>query len=144
MNSSPVNKTLYKIFLVLVKFTPNVIAVIQILNLVLSYFNQASFILTCVGGTSFIFLGLLYIISYVFQFCGTHRLSLHYTTLITSLTIFDWYIGIPIALASKFLIYGILTGVFMLSWLIFWFVNRHNPKIDHIKQLCENYANCCK
>lgn len=142
MSTSTVDKTLYKIFLSAIKFIPSALACIQILNLILSYFKSVSFFLTCIGGTSFIFLGLLYILSYLFQFCGTHRISLHYITLITSLTTFDWYIGIPIDLSMKFLIYGIVTGVFILTWLIFWYTNRKNPKIDYIKNLCESYCNC--
>jgi hypothetical protein len=39
-------------------------------------------------------------------------------------------------------IYAIITGAFMTSWIIIWYKNRNNPKIDHIKQLCDSYSDC--
>lgn len=141
-NNTLVNKNLYKIFLSGIKFIPNILAVIQIICLILSYLKITSFALTCIGGTSIIFIFLLYIISYVFQFCGTHRISLHYISLITGLTIFDWYIGIPLSVDSLYTLYAFITGVFMISWIIIWYKNKNNPKIDHIKQLCDQYSDC--
>lgn len=141
-NNTLVNKNLYKIFLSGMKFIPNILALIQIMNLVLSYFKTPSFVVTCIGGTSIIFIFLLYIISYVFQFCGTHRISLHYVSLITGLTIFDWYIGIPLNVDSLYTLYAFITGVFITSWIVIWYTNRKNPKVDHIKRLCDTYADC--
>lgn len=141
-NNTLVNKNLYKIFLSGIKFIPNILAIIQIIGLILSYLKITSFALTCIGGTSIIFIFLLYIISYVFQFCGTHRISLHYVSLITGLTIFDWYVGIPLNVDSLYTLYAFITGVFMLSWIVIWYKNKNNPKIDHIKQLCDQYSDC--
>lgn len=58
------------------------------------------------------------------------------------MTIFDYYIGIPITTLNMYKLYAIISGVFIVLWLVVWFKNRNNPKIDHIKQLCENYAKC--
>lgn len=142
MSNATVNKTYYKIFLSYIKYVPNLLAIIQILCLILSYLKVTSFAVTCIGGTSIIFILLLYGISYVFQFCGTHRLSLHYVSIITGLTIFDWYIGIPLNVEALYTLYAIITGAFMTSWIIIWYKNRKNPKIDHIKQLCDSYSDC--
>lgn len=142
MSNTTVNKTYYKIFLSYIKYVPNLLAIIQILCLILSYLKVTSFVLTCIGGTSIIFILLLYGISYVFQFCGTHRFSLHYVSIITGLTIFDWYVGIPLNIEALYILYAIITGVFMTSWIIIWYKNRKNPKIDHIKQLCDSYSDC--
>jgi len=142
MNNATVNKTYYKIFLSYIKYIPNILALIQIICLILSYLKVTSFALTCIGGTSIIFIFLLYIISYVFQFCGTHRISLHYVSLITGLTIFDWYIGIPLNVEALYTLYTFITGAFMISWIVIWYRNRKNPKIDHIKRLCDNYVDC--
>lgn len=142
MNDSLVPKNLYKIFLSLVKFIPNFLAIIKIITLILHSFNRTSFVLTCMGGTSVTFLILLYLISYIFKFCGIYRLSLNYVTLVTALSIFDWYIGIPINKDAVWRMYSIITGVFMTSWIIIWYTHRNNPKIDHIKQLCDKYADC--
>lgn len=142
MNDSLVTKNLYKIFLSLVKFIPNFLAIIKIITLILHSFNKTSFVLTCVGGTSVTLLVLLYLISYIFKFCGIYRLSLNYVTLVTVLSIYDWYIGLPISQSAVWRMYSIFTGVFMTSWIIIWYTHRHNPKIDHIKQLCDKYADC--
>lgn len=139
------NKYLYKIFLITSKYIPNILALNQIISLILSCCKITSFILTCTFGTSIIFIIFLYLISIIFRFCGIHRLSLHYVTLITTLSIFDWYIGIPLTVDSLYKLYLIITGIFITLWIYIWYKNRNNPKIDHIKHLCDNYTDCdCK
>lgn len=142
MNTILTYKNLYKIFLGFIKVIPNILAICKIIGLIFSYFNINSFLITCVGGTSIITLILLYLISYVFKFCGLYRLSLNYVSIITTLSIFDWYIGIPISTEVIWKIYTIITGIFITSWIIIWYKNRNNPKVDHIKRLCDKYADC--
>lgn len=142
MTETTLNKNVYKVFISVIKFLPNLLALFKIIGLLLSYFKMTSFALTCIGGTSIILLVLLYLISFVFRFCGLYRLSLNYVSLITILTIVDFYIGIPLNLNSMFVLYSLITGVFVSLWIWFFYKNRKNPKVDHIKQLCERYI-CC-
>jgi hypothetical protein len=142
MNNAYVNKNLYKVFISTIKFIPNFLAVTKILGLFLSHIGIQSFLVTCIGGTSIAFLVLLYLISHVFKFCSLYRLSLNYVTLITCLSMIDWYIGIPISTEAMWELYTINSGVFMTSWIVIWYKNRKNPKIDHIKQLCDTYSDC--
>lgn len=144
MSNISVDKHLYKIFLIVIKFIPTILAILKICTITFSYFKIGTFYLTCVGGTSIIFLLLLYLLSLIFKFCGIHRVSLNYITLITLVTIFDYYIGIPISVKLLYKLYFSITGIFMIIWIVIWYKNRHNPKIDHIKQLCERYIVCCK
>lgn len=137
--NTSVNKKLYKIFIGLIKIIPNILALCKITSLILSFFGITSFMITCFGGTSILFLILLYLISFVFKFCGLYRMSLNYVTCITSLSIFDWYYKIPISLLDLYSIYAAITGVFIISWIVYWYTHRNNPKIDHIKQLCDRY-----
>lgn len=134
------NKDLYKIFLVIIKYIPIILAITKIITLVLNYFKIKTFILTCFGGTSIVLLVLLYLISIIFRFCGIYRLALNYTSLITIITVLDYYLRFPISKLLLYEIYGIITGVFIVIWIYVWYKNRNNPKIDHIKQLCDN---CC-
>ena len=134
------SKNLYKIFLIIIKYIPTVLAIFKIIGLVCSYYKINLFILTCVGGTSFIMLCLLYTLSFLFQFCGTHRLSLNYVSLIYGLTLIDYYIGIPLKVSSMFYMYAIITGIFITSWIYVWYTHRHNTRIDYIKQLCDSYC----
>ena len=142
MSNVVLNKNLYKLFLSIIKVIPNFLAIGKVVGLILMYLELPTFALTCLSGTSIIFLILLYVISFVFQFCGTHRLSLHYVTSVTILAMIDYYIGIPISNEYLYRLYAIITGVFMISWIIIWYKNRNNKKIDHIKQLCDAYADC--
>lgn len=142
MTENTLNKNVYKIFISVIKFLPNLLALLKIIGLILSYFKMTSFAITCIGGTSIVLLVLLYLISFVFRFCGLYRLSLNYVSLITILTIVDFYIGIPLNVESKFVLYSLITGVFVSLWIWFFYKNRKNPKVDHIKQLCERYI-CC-
>lgn len=114
MGSLIENKNLYKIFLSIVKYIPTILAILKIIGLSLNYFKITSFAITCVGGTSFVFLLVLYLISYIFKFCLTHRLPLHYTTLITLMTIFDYYIGIPVTKLNLYKIYAVVSGIFII------------------------------
>lgn len=140
INNTIGSKNLYKIFLGVIKYTPNILALIQIIGLILSYFGITSFFLTCIGGTSLIMLLLLYLISFIFRFCGLYRLSLNYVTLITGLTIIDYYFTLPIDVGSLFYLYAFISGIFIIIWIVYWYTHRNNPKVNHIKQLCDN---CC-
>lgn len=136
------NKALYKIFITSIKYLPNILAVFQIIGLILSYLGTTSFFLTCLGGTSIVLLALLYLLSYLFRFCGLYRLSLNYITTITGLSILDWYVGLPLSDINLYYLYAIISGLFIITWIIYWYTHRNNPKVDHIKRLCDNYVDC--
>ena len=135
------DKNLYKIFITTIKYVPTLLAMTKILSLALSYFKITSFALTCVGGTSIILLVILYLISYIFKFCGLYRLSLNYVSLITGISILDWYFNLPVCIGS-YPMYFALTGLFIIMWIVYWYKNRHNPKVDYIKRLCDTYSDC--
>ena len=133
------DKNTYKIFITTIKYLPTILALTKITSLILSYYKVTSFFLTCTSGTSILFLGLLYLISYIFRFCGLYRLSLNYVSLVTGISIVDWYFKLPVCIGS-YPMYFALTGIFIISWIIVWYKNRHNPKVDYLKQLCDS---CC-
>lgn len=133
------DKNTYKIFIATIKYLPTILALTKITSLILSYYKVTSFFLTCTSGTSILFLGLLYLISYIFRFCGLYRLSLNYVSLVTGISIVDWYFKLPVCIGS-YPMYFALTGIFIISWIIVWYKNRNNPKVDYLKQLCDS---CC-
>lgn len=136
------NKNVYKIFLSLIKYVPTLLAILQIVSLCLSYAGITSFLVTCLSGTSIVFLILLYLIAEVFRFCGLYKISLNYVSIVTLLTIFDWYFKFPLSIADRYIMYVIITGVFIVTWIIYWYTHRNNPKVDHLKQLCDKYTDC--
>jgi uncharacterized integral membrane protein len=78
---SSVNKHLYKTFLYIMKIIPMTIAILSILNSVLSYFNINVVLFSYIGGISILPLIFLYLTSYVFSFCSYHRMFLHYISI---------------------------------------------------------------
>lgn len=136
------NKNVYKIFLSLIKYVPTFLAILKIISLTLSYLEVSSFLVTCLSGTSIVFLILLYLIAEVFKFCGLYKISLNYVSIVTLLTIFDWYFKFPLDIADRYIMYALITGVFIVTWIIYWYTHRNNPKVDHLKQLCDKYTDC--
>jgi len=106
-------KLLYKLEVWLVKVIPVVIAGIALLNTILSYFCIDVPFLSYLGGVSILTLLFLYVSSYVFKFCVYHRMFIHYIALNWILNIIDYYWGIPVSDKGLFLIYMILTGIFL-------------------------------
>lgn len=142
IESKPVSKNLYKIFIIIIKYIPIILAILKIIGLILSYLKTTSFFLTCLGGTSLLFLIILYILSHLFNFCGTHRLSLHYVVSVNIISIFDYYVGMPLSTTNMFILYLIITGLFILGCIIYWFKHKDNPKINHVKELCDKFIDC--
>lgn len=107
------NKNLYKVYLILLKVMPMVMAFLFWLNTVLSYFDIDMAVLSFIAGISVITVLYLYISSYVFRFCEYHRMFLHYIVIIYLLNIYDYYAGIPVNDIILFMIYQIITGIFL-------------------------------
>jgi hypothetical protein len=110
MNKS-LEKSLYKIVLYSVKVIPMVIAGIYLLNTTLSYFNIDLPILSYI--VMFLLIIGLYLLSITFCFCKWHRMFIHYISCNLILNIVDYYIGIPVSDKKMFIIYLIVTGLFM-------------------------------
>lgn len=139
MNTTLGNKYLYKTFLIFAKFSPYAYAILQTIALICFKFNISIEVLAFSGGCSVLTLIILFLISYTFKFCEKHRIPLYYILSIFIIRIID-----SIFLIGPILrIYFILFGIFILIYMYIWYKTKDNPKVDHIKQLCENY-DCCK
>lgn len=136
-----INKRLYKIFLGLIKYTPIIIAINQIIGTILNYFGISSILITCFGGSSIIFLIILFLISYIFKFCYLFRLPLIYSTIIVLLKFMDGLIVLPIITIIMFQIIAIITGIFIVLFIYYVYKNRNNPQPDPILELCKKYCN---
>ena len=142
MRSTNIDKNLYKIFLALVKYIPIAIALIFTTHQILMYLKILNPILMYIGGTSFVFIVLLYILSFVFKFCSLYRIPLHYVTLGNAIGVLDTFLKFPISNLSMFRLYFILFGIMLIIYIWLMYKNRNNPKVDPIKQLCETYCDC--
>lgn len=136
------NKTLYRIFLTLLRYVPVSLSLVQIVLLTLNYLGIKAMFLTYLGGNSLIFIIMLFILSYIFKFCNLFRIPLIYNTTIICISFARTYGMIPIDLIDLYRIYTILSGLFIFIYIIIAYKTRNNPKIDYIKELCKRYG-CC-
>lgn len=136
------NKYLYKITAIVIKYLPSVLAVSQIILTVLNYLGIAFPLISFVGGTSLLFLGLLYLLSYLFQYCYLYRLPLGYNLVVNIIVLLKSTNIFPIELSTLYRILGIITGIFISIFVFFMYKNRNNPKVGGIKNFCNKYCDC--
>ena len=96
MEEKQVNKTLYRVLLLVAKVIPMLLAFLHFINILFGYFNIDSTILTYLGGISFLPILFLYITSYALKFCAYHRMFIHYCVITNIINIYDEYVGINI------------------------------------------------
>lgn len=97
-----------------IKVIPVLLALTSALNTLMSYLYIDIPLLSYLGGVSVLPLLFLYLSSYAFHFCEYHRMFLHYVTINWILNIWDYYIGIPVSDKELYMIYLLITCVFML------------------------------
>lgn len=104
---------MYKLELLSVKYIPILIALIVLLNAILSYFDIYLDALNYIAGTSFLTLIPMYIFSYAFKFCEYHRMFIHYILTHKLVLTVDLYIGIPISDLTLLGLNLIIAGIFL-------------------------------
>lgn len=136
------DKTLYKVFLSVIKYVPILLSILFIMNLIFMYFRLELPIIAYFGGTSFIFIIVLYLMSFVFKFCTLYRLPIHYITISNIIGILYTHGIITISTINMYILYLLFTGIILVIYVWLMYKNRNKPKIDPIKQLCETYCDC--
>lgn len=121
------NKTMYKLEVLSVKYIPIMIAGVVLFNSILSYFDIYVTWLDYIAGTSLLTLVPMYISSYVFKFCGYHRMFINYIVAHKLVETIDMYIGIPVTDLMLLFIYLILAGIFAFI-IIYWHQKCKNDK----------------
>lgn len=112
------SKTLYKVFLILLKYIPVVIAIAYILNTLLCYTSIDAPVLSNIAGISLFPWLFMYVATYVFKFCTYHRLLLYYILLDDIVSITDYYINIPIQNGEVLMLHTALIGILVIILLI--------------------------
>lgn len=135
-----VNKRLYKIFLSVLKYTPIILFLIFIIGFILNFFGIPAILLNFIGGTSIMFLILLYILSYVFKFCYLFRIPLHYITIVNLISTIDTIFAIPLSTIILLELNFILAGIALVLYIYFAYKNRNSKKVDPIVELCKRYC----
>lgn len=111
-------RVMFKLELLSVKYIPVIIAVIVLLNTVLSYLDIYLVWLDYVAGTSLLTLIPMYISSCVYRFCVYHRMFIHYIFAHKIVAVVDMYIGIPVSDMTLLCIYLTMVGVFIMAALV--------------------------
>lgn len=106
-----------KIFLIMLKTIPILLASISFINTLLNILGIKIMFLTNISFISVLPLIFLYMASYVFQFCAYHRMFLHYLSFILLLNTIDLYWIIPISRMNCVIIFMIITFIFLIITL---------------------------
>lgn len=108
------NKTSVRVLVLTTKVLPILIAIIQFLNVVISFFHGNDIPLNYIGGISLLPLLYLYLASYTFKLCEYYRMFLHYSVVVNLINIYDFYFGTPITDMDYLLLMVMLTILTML------------------------------
>lgn len=126
--NSKLQKNLYKIFLLFLKFLPFLIALCLVVNTVLSFFAIEAIVLTYISSVGLLPILFMYIAAFVFKFCIYHRIFLDYTVVSTAITMYDYYIGIPVCDAGIMTVQLALFFVAIVIAAICHLVKKHKRK----------------
>lgn len=124
VNSRNVNKLYYKLFIVVLKYTPILIALCYVLNTVTAVFGIYIEPLSNIAGMSLFTWIFLYIATYVFKFCIYHRMFLWYILIDDLLNIIDYYYELPIETSNLLMIHNSIIGIFLFI-ILYIYVKDH-------------------
>ncbi len=117
-----INKRSMKLFVLVSKVLPMILAFFHLINIILSFFYIDCVILNYIASISILTITYLYFVSYILKLCSYYRMFLHYTVIIDIINIIDYYIHIPIEDISMLCIYLIITifTIFLVIYLKFF------------------------
>lgn len=107
------DRKVIKRFILVTKIIPILIAIIHLINTVLSFLGSNDIPLNYIGGISLLPIAYLYIASYTFHLCEYYRMFLHYSVLIDLINCYDFYFGIPINNKDYFILFICITIITM-------------------------------
>lgn len=116
----------HKIFLILLKTIPIILAAIYFANSLLRILGINLWIFNLFGSVSIMSLMFLYLASYAFQFCSYHRMFLHYISVITIYNILDLCFVFNVSNNNLFISLMIITFIFMVITLYKYLNNKKN------------------
>lgn len=109
-----INKQSIRKFVVITKVIPVVIAIIHLINSIITYFCSNDIPLNYVGGISLLPIFYMYIASYTFQLCNYYRMFLHYSLIIDIINILDYYINFSFSDQTYIIVIATITLITML------------------------------
>lgn len=113
------DKTLYKLELLLLKYLSVTIGLCYLLNSVLSYFGIDIILFSFIAGLSILPTIFILVSSFVFKFCIYYRLPIYYVIVSDIINYYDLYIGIPISNRMLFITNMITAGICIFLMIFF-------------------------
>ena len=118
------------------RYIPFINSFMCVLYSVLEYFSIHIHILNILIGMSFIYIYVLYILSYLLHFCWKHRLAIHFISIYLLTSLIDSYFKLPISDFSYLLLILGIAFIFLLYYfirsnyerLVNYFYNKLAPK----------------
>ena len=111
MSKENINKNLYKLTIITLKFLPIVMASAFMISDII-HITIVQIICHIIGLNVAQFL-FIYLTSYAFKFCNYHRIFIHYLVLIETINVIDWYIDIPISDKAMQITHIVISVVFI-------------------------------
>ena len=123
------NKSMYKLLILMLKYIPMLISLVYVLNTALSYFYIDIPVLSNLAGMSILPWIFMYLSATVFRFCLYHKMFLHYILVTDIINIIDYYVGIPIKDLELLMIHGTITGLFLFVILYLYVKSHKKPTV---------------
>lgn len=124
-----VNKHLYKLFIIILKYIPMIIALFYVLNVVLYYYGINIECISNITGMSLFTWIFLYITVHVFRFCVYHRMFLWYIFAEDLLNIVDYYYELPLDTCKLLMLHSFIIGIFLFIILYMYVKSYKKPTI---------------
>lgn len=121
------SKTLYKGFLLLVKYIPILIAGCYVVNTMTCYFGLDLPVLSNISGVSLLTWIFMYVSAVLFKFCIYHKMFLYYILSIDLLNITDYYFTIPVKTSLLYDIHFGILGIFLFI-ILYLYVRGHRKQ----------------
>lgn len=103
----------YRIATIIIKYFPMLIAILYLLESILSCFSIECLVLGLLDNMSLLPIILILSMSFLLKFCIWHRLPIYYVMVINTINIIDYYFKIPLNSAVMLSIYLIIALVFI-------------------------------
>lgn len=117
-----------KVFLSVIKYLPHLIMLLDWANTFLCTFGIQPIALSYIGGTSYLVLLFMLLVSWVFNFCSYHRVPIYYILVNNTLVLYDYYVGIPISNKGLLDINIVLIGATILIMTLLYVKERKKWK----------------
>ena len=114
------NRLNHKVFLIILKFIPHIIALFYALYNILGFIEIDGVILGHLIHTSVFSWIFLYLTSIVFKYCYVHRLPLYYIAFCDVITLIDYYFEIPISDANLLNLHIFVIGLLIFGYTYYY------------------------